>query len=133
MKRTQLIVTILTATVWMGANAQYAPQGTGQDDLEKPPKIPPIHAEDRDEAPLPPKVQDEEFEPTVTIREEPDRQIEEYRRNGQIYMVKITPKGGLPYYYVDTDGDGRLEIDESSSSRAGDPVQPVFWKIKEWK
>ena len=43
-----------------------------QEDLEKPPEIPPEGAE---EAPLPPKVQDEQIEPTVTIREEEDRRI----------------------------------------------------------
>ncbi len=99
-----------------------------QDDLEIPPPIP---AEDAQEMPLPPKVQDEQIEPTVTIREEEKRLIEEYRMNGQIYMIKITPKGGIPYYYIDTDGDGKLELD--MDRQALNPVQPVFWKIKEWK
>jgi hypothetical protein len=99
-----------------------------QEDLERPPPIP---AEDAQEMPIPPKVQDEQFEPTVTIREEEDRLIEEYRMNGQVYMVKITPRVGLPYYYIDTDGDGRLELDVDQ--QALNPVQPVYWKIKEWK
>jgi hypothetical protein len=87
-------------------------------DLEKPP-------------PLPPKIQDEQIEPTVTIRDEEDRTVEEYRHNGIVYMVKVTPKkGGVSYYYVDTDGDGTLELDERS--RALNPVQPVQWKIAEW-
>ena len=34
---------------------------------------------------------------------------EEYRRNGQLYMVKVIPEQGYPYYLVDTDGDGYLE------------------------
>ena len=50
--------------------------------------------------------------------------------NGEVYMVKVTPKGGIPYYYIDTDGDGRLELDPSQ--QALNPVQPVYWKIKEW-
>jgi hypothetical protein len=135
MKRSQGIVFAISALFWMGAFAQ----SQDPSELEKPPEIPPAtEAEDeagqkmnRDGEPLPPKVQDEQLEPVVTIREEPDRVVEEYRRDGQVYMVKITPKGGLPYYYVDTDGDGRLELDEPS--RAMNPVQPVFWKIKEWK
>ena len=101
---------------------------TAQDDLEKPPPIPPADTED---VPIPPKVQNEQLEPTVTIRDEDGRQIEEYRMNGQIYMVKVTPKGGIPYYYIDTDGDGRLELD--TAQQALNPVQPVHWKIKEWK
>ena len=99
-----------------------------QDDLEKPPPIPP--AEEGD-VPIPPKVQGEQIEPTVTIREEEDRTIEEYSYNGQVYMVKITPRRGVPYYYIDTDGDGRLELD--MDKQALNPVQPAYWKIKEWK
>ena len=98
-----------------------------QEDLEKPPPIP---AEGSSDVPIPPKIQGEQIEPTVTIREEEDRRVEEYRLNGQVYMVKVTPKGGIPYYYIDTDGDGRLELD--AAQQALNPVQPVYWKIKEW-
>ncbi|KAA9131689.1 DUF2782 domain-containing protein [Marinihelvus fidelis] len=83
--------------------------------------------------PIPPKVQDEDsrLEPTVDIRrDEDDNLVEEYRMDGQVYMVKITPKNGIPYYYVDDDGDGRLELRESD--RSAYPVKPVYWKIKEW-
>jgi hypothetical protein len=99
-----------------------------QEDLEKPPAIPNAVEE---EEPLPPKIQDEQLEPTVTIREEEDRRIEEYRVNGRIYMIKVTPKKGIPYYYIDSDGDGQLELD--LTQQALNPVQPVHWKIKEWK
>ena len=99
-----------------------------QEDLEKPPKIPHAVVE---EEPLPPKVQDEQLEPTVTIRDEEDRRIEEYRLGGRVYMIKVTPKKGIPYYYIDTDGDGQLELD--MTQQALNPVQPVHWKIKEWK
>jgi len=105
------------------SNALFA-----QEDLEKPPPIPPQDAQD---VPIPPKIQDEQIEPTVTIREEEGRMIEEYRLNGQVYMVKVTPEGGIPYYYIDNNGDGRLELDTTRS--AFDPVRPVYWKVKEWK
>ena len=98
-----------------------------QEDLEIPPEIP---DEAVGEEPLPPKIQDEQLEPTVTIREEEDRRIEEYRMNGRVYMIKVTPKKGIPYYYMDTDGDGKLELD--LDQQALNPVQPVHWKIKEW-
>lgn len=100
-----------------------------QQDLEKPPAIP--NAVVEEEEPLPPKIQDEQLEPTVTIREEEDRRIEEYRINGRVYMIKVTPKKGIPYYYIDSDGDGQLELD--LTQQALNPVQPVFWKIKEWQ
>jgi len=99
-----------------------------QDELEKPPPIPPADSED---VPIPPKIQEEQIVPTVTIREEENRRIEEYRLDGQVYMVKVTPEGGIPFYYIDTNGDGRLELD--MDQRALNPVQPVYWKVKEWK
>lgn len=46
----------------------------------------------------------------VTIRQRGDRgSIEEYRAGGILYMVKIVPARGVPYYLVDTDGDGNYE------------------------
>jgi len=97
-----------------------------QEDLEVPPDIPPEGTPDQ---PLPPKVQDEQIEPTVTIREEEDRRVEEYRYNGVVYMVKVVPSVGPPYYLIDTDGDGNLE---TAPDKGLAPVKPVFWKIKEW-
>ena len=108
-----------------------------QDDLSRPPPIPeesedyqPLMPEPKEDVPIPPKVQQEQIEPTVRIIEEEERTIEEYTSNGTVYMVKITPKKGVPYYYIDTDGDGKLELDPSQ--QALNPVQPVYWKIKEW-
>ena len=116
-----LLVPMLTTVLW--SHSLLA-----QDDLERPPPIP---AEDAQDVPIPPKIQDEQIEPTVTIREEEGQRIEEYRLNGRVYMVKVTPEGGIPYYYLDNDGDGMLELDTTRS--ALDPVQPVYWKVKEWK
>jgi len=108
-----------------------------QDDLAKPPPIPeesedyvPLAPESEGDVPIPPKIQGEQFDPTVRIIEEDDRLIEEYSSNGRVYMVKVTPKKGLPYYYIDTDGDGKLELDPDQ--RAMNPVQPVYWKVAEW-
>ena len=54
--------------------------------------------------------QDEQaLEPEVTIVQRGDKVIEEYRVNGNLYMIKITPSKGWPYYLVDSDGDGVLE------------------------
>ncbi|RJX76518.1 DUF2782 domain-containing protein [Pseudomonas sp. LS-2] len=49
-----------------------------------------------DEAPSP--------EPDVTIRKDGDNFIQEYKANGFVYAVKITPKYGKPYYLVRADG-----------------------------
>lgn len=98
-------------------------QGAQPDEAEKaealaPPPIPPIQ----------PKITSEEPDPVVRITEKEGEMIEEYSRNGRVYMVKVTPSTGLPYYYMDEDGDGQLEIQDSGEGS----VRPVFWKIKEW-
>lgn len=89
-------------------------------DPAAPPPIPPIQ----------PKVPGEELEPSVVITEREGLRIEEYSQNGRTYMIKITPVKGAAYYYLDTDGDGELELRESD--RKLNPVQPVYWKLKEW-
>lgn len=81
--------------------------------------------------PLPPKLTDELVEPSVQIRREEDRMIEEYSINGRVYMVKVTPSKGPAYYYFDEDGDGQLEL--HPGDEAMNPVRPAYWKIKEWK
>lgn len=47
--------------------------------------------------------------PEVTIRRRPGTTIQEYRINGRLYMVRIIPTRGVPYYLLDVDGDGNLE------------------------
>jgi hypothetical protein len=89
-------------------------------DPAAPPPIPPI----------PPKVPGEELEPSVVITEREGERIEEYSQNGRVYMIKITPVSGPAYYYLDVDGDGELELREGD--RKLNPVQPVYWKLKEW-
>lgn len=48
-------------------------------------------------------------EPEITIRQEAERTIEEYRINGQLYAIKVIPKVGEPYFLVDSEGDGQLD------------------------
>ncbi|HXR02631.1 MAG TPA: DUF2782 domain-containing protein [Pseudomonas sp.] len=43
-------------------------------------------------------------EPDVTIGKDGDNFVQEYKANGFVYAVKITPKHGKPYYLVRADG-----------------------------
>ena len=52
----------------------------------------------------------EQIEPQVTIIRKEDKVIEEYRVNNNLYMIKITPVIGLPYYLIDHDGDGEIDF-----------------------
>ena len=48
-------------------------------------------------------------EPQITIIQRGNNLIREYRLNGHLYAVKITPENGVPYYLIDADGDGYME------------------------
>lgn len=64
--------------------------------------------------------------PDVAVREEGDNTIQEYRRNGQLYMVVVTPKNGVPRTFT-VDPQGRL-VDEHGQK----PTRPVMYKVLEW-
>jgi hypothetical protein len=45
----------------------------------------------------------------VTTRKQGGSTIDEYRANGELYMIKVTPRKGPVYYLVDSNGDGDLD------------------------
>ena len=47
-----------------------------------------------------------ELEPEVTIRQRGEEEVQEFRIGGKLYMLKIIPRYGKPYYLVDDKGDG---------------------------
>ena len=47
--------------------------------------------------------------PDVQILQSKSADIEEFRSNGQVYMIKVKPKKGPAYYLVDADGDGDFD------------------------
>lgn len=72
-----------------------------------------LGAEDTPASASPPDViqsVDENIEPDVRIIESERGTVQEYRAEGKVYMVKISPKNGPPYYLLDTDGDGVLDV-----------------------
>jgi len=88
-----------------------------------------------DDAPPPPPPLPEELQgyenvpqPEVTIIRREDRVIEEVRINGQLRYVKVTPNRGVPYYFIDTDGDGSVD------TRKNDLDNPTInqWILKRW-
>lgn len=98
-----------------------------QDETPEPPAVP-EQAEVIDSAPVTPQVQDEELQPEVTIIRRGEDVVEEYRVGGQLYMVKITPSKGLPYYLIDSDGDGSLETRRNEL----DNPEVIMWRIFSW-
>ena len=66
-------------------------------------------------------------EPDVTIRQDGDKTIQEYRVNGFLYAIKITPKGGKPYFLVRADGS------DGNFVRSDDPDMLIpAWEIFSW-
>ena len=67
-------------------------------------------------------------QPEVRIIRRKDMVVEEYRVNGHLRFIKITPSSGNPYYMVDTDGDGVLET--RNDNFANPPINQ--WILLEW-
>ncbi len=66
------------------------------------------------------------IEPEVTITTRGETTYEEHRANGRLYMVKVIPKRGKPYYLV-YDEFGRAQRTDHEPST----VVPR-WVIKTW-
>lgn len=64
--------------------------------------------------------------PEVRVHQQGDNSVQEYSRNGRVYMVVVTPKNGIPQTYM-VDPEGRL-VDEHGQK----PVRPVMYKVLEW-
>ena len=90
----------------------------------------PVFAQD---VPIPEKIPSppsEELEPTVTIRTGDNGDVvEEYRQGGTLYMVRVTPKGGVAYTLMDSNGDGQLDSDDAEDAGG---VSPVYYTLYEW-
>jgi Protein of unknown function (DUF2782) len=96
---------------------------------DRPPTLPSMAPDTTAPAPPPSTGVDEDLQPQVTIVKRKDAEVEEYRMNGALYMVKVKPFIGPPYYLIDTNGDGNLNQRRSE-------LDPAFvvpsWMIFRW-
>lgn len=68
-------------------------------------------------------------EPQVTIRKQGNDTVEEYRIAGKLYMMKVSPAGGGPsYYLIDERGDGQF----ARQDIPGTSIRPPMWVIHSW-
>lgn len=66
-------------------------------------------------------------DPDVTIRQDGDKTIQEYRQNGFLYAIKVTPKNGKPYFLVRADGS------DGNFIRSDNPDMLIpAWEIFKW-
>jgi Protein of unknown function (DUF2782) len=88
---------------------------------QRPPKLEPLP-----EPPPPPLIRDGADEPRVRIAPQEGDKVEEVRDGGRVVMMKVTPPNGVPYYLLDTLGNGNWTRRE-----ALDPgVRVPMWTIK---
>lgn len=78
--------------------------------------------------PVPGGAPDVNDAPPVTIKPSSQGRVVEYRANGRLYMLKIIPRVGKPYYLIDQRGDGQFARQDSLDSG----LRPPMWVIKEF-
>ncbi len=103
---------------------------TGMAYSQRPDNLEPVP-----EPPLPPRgVHSGEAiplgEPQITIFRRGQNLIREYRLNGHLYAIKITPDNGIPYYLVDMDGDGHMEGQFLDNDNA--KITIPMWVLYRW-
>ena len=104
---------LLLATMMLApALAQTSPPLEPLPEVSAPPQIPIDPAQ----------------EPTVTIKQRGADKIEEFRVNGKLYMVRVTPPGGTPYVLLDQTGGGQFV--PSTGQHDGRNISVPMWVIK---
>ena len=54
--------------------------------------------------------------------------VEEYRHGGQLTRVRVKPSNGPAFELRDTNGDGRINRNDATSTQ----TIPVQWSLFEW-
>lgn len=68
--------------------------------------------------------------PEITIIEGDNRLVKEYRINGQVRAIKVTPTNGFPpYYLIDRSGNGEFK---KLGPDMGEDIVVPNWIIIEW-
>ncbi len=107
MRPSLLILTLLLSTPAMAAGP-----------ADRPPDLKPV----------PGGVPGPDDAPPVTIKESKQGSVIEYRANGKLYMLKVIPRVGKPYYLMDRNGDGAFARHEGP----GSGLTPPMWVVKEF-
>lgn len=88
---------------------------------QTPPQLEPLP-----ETPPPPQIAiDPALEPQITIRQGGPDKVEEFRVNGKLYMVRVTPPGGTPYILIDQAGGGNF-------MPSNGPSDPLNFSVPMW-
>jgi hypothetical protein len=70
--------------------------------------------------------------PVVTVRQNGNETVEEYRKKGKLLFVRVLEKQGPTKFYVDNPAVIPPSIMQQLSGPSG-TVQPVYYKLADWK
>ncbi len=122
--RILLVIFLLGTFPITGVTAEATKPGASKPSAGAPP---PPALPKSETTPSPATQPDPNLEPEVTITTRGDVTYQEYRANGKLYMVKVTPKQGKPYYLIDKEGSGQFRRSD---------IEPTIsipnWVIKSW-
>lgn len=108
---------LITALVLMALTGPALAQQQALEPIPEPPPPPPGMIDG-----------EEDLEPEVTITQRGEDTVEEFRIRGRLYMVKVTPPHGVPYFLVDQTGNGTLVPYQSALPTLSVPM----WIIRSW-
>ena len=70
--------------------------------------------------------------PVVTVRQNGNETVEEYRKKGKLMFVRVLEKQGPTKFYVDNPSVIPPNLMQQLSGPSGN-VQPVYYKLADWK
>jgi len=70
--------------------------------------------------------------PVITVRQQGSETVEEYRKGGKLYFVRVLSNEGPARFYVDDRASVPPNVMQQLSGPSG-VVQPVYYKLVEWK
>jgi hypothetical protein len=70
--------------------------------------------------------------PVVTVRQNGNETVEEYRKKGKLLFVRVLEKQGPTKFYVDNPAVIPPNLMQQLSGPSGN-VQPVYYKLADWK
>jgi hypothetical protein len=109
----RLLFALLLLPLLAGAATKVPPN---LQELPEPPPPPPGYTDD----------QPADTQPDIVIKKKGEDTVEEYSIHGQVYMVKVTPPHGIPYYLVKKTIDGGWSRLDGQAGNIAIPQWVIF-------
>ena len=123
MRQVTLLLCFFAPFVWAVDQSPRSPDSVTSDKPAAVPEPPDLPMPVESGEPLEPE------EPEIIIKRRGKKTIQEYRINGALYMVKIVPDIGPPYYLIDSDGDGNMDVRKTDLQKT---IKVPQWVLFRW-